>query len=68
MKFDSDAFGIILYLMLSLFAAFLVLGGITFLIYKFATKKHTKKPHKVFVIIPFVILIISVAAYILNIG
>ena len=68
MKFDSNAFNIILYLTVSLLFAFLILGGITFLIYKLATKKHMKKPHKAFVIVPFVILIISVAAYILNMG
>lgn len=62
-----NIFGI-LYVIFSLAIGFGFVFGIAYLIYKLATKKHTRKPKKIYLIMPFVSALVAVAAFIFNMG
>lgn len=66
----ESAFNIsaVLYLIFSLAIGFGIIAGIAYFIYKLATKRQTEKPRKIFIIMPFAILLIATVAFILNMG
>ena len=66
----ESAFNIsaVLYLIFSLAIVFGIIAGIAYFIYKLATKQQTEKPRKIFIIMPFAILLIAAVAFILNMG